>query len=1061
MSDPSRPGTSSGRPSTSSGKRVGTGKGKRRQPTARLDTAASGISADELPEQEFYKEGDDEGEDDFDEEEEEEDEEVFAFHRPTTAAVPGLGTISDYSTSYSGPSSSHLPTTAGTTTNISTGPSDGHLNTPGLSLSDTPHSVSVNGKVPTPTGVIDVGGHLPELMYDKSNPPPFSGRYNPNNSSFAFTMSSADESTGGAPVIAKKSRRPHSGASLMDRLNRRRGNSSSSRLDTATTDFTTTTDMSMSRISEDSGLSEPGLSYRPTTSHNNRRMKSSAPLISESDLTSESARGYSRGSYGMTEMTGDMTVPDGKTTWGDGMGGLHKEASDMGDESLGVLDPGMVEEDSPYPEVRASVSNIDDPEMPALTFRAWVLGMLFVIIGSGINTFFHFRTPAPYLSPFIVQVVAYPVGKFAAWLLPITTWNLPRFLGGSEFTFNPGPFNIKEHTIIVMMANVAIGPAYALYATVSSELYYKHKFGYGFDIMLILATQLTGFTMAGVCRRFVVWPASMIWPGNLVVTTNLNTLHAEEDGFQGGMSRLRFLLICMGGAFAYYFFPGFIFTALSYFSYACWIAPKNRVVNQLFGISTGLGMGILTFDWTQITWIGSPLVAPWWAEVNVGVGFVLFFWILVPILYYNNVWEFAYLPVNVIQAADRFGSSYDIFNILTPDITLNTTAYAEYSPVYLSATFSMTFMLAFALATALLVHTALYHGPRIYRAIINVKTEADDIHMKLMKHYPEVPDWWFLALFAVVFTLAVTALEVYHTNLPVWGYIVAVMLPFVYIIPSAFIYAMTSQQPAINLLAELIPGYMFQGQPIPGMLCKVFTVQTVAAGLLFVQDQKLGHYMKVPPRATFIAQLSATAIACFIQSGTKELMFAKIPDICAAGQKSLLTCASTKVFFTSSIIWGLIGPDRLFSKGSLYHPQTYALIVGAVLPIPFWLWVRKYPQSIFRNLNLPVIFSGALYIPPASGINYASWLLTGFIFQFWLRRKQFAWWSKYNYVLSAALDVGTALSAIAIFLFLGLPGASISWWGNTVYQNTADWNGEGATYLDAPETGFGPDTWKL
>ena len=29
----------------------------------------------------------------------------------------------------------------------------------------------------------------------------------------------------------------------------------------------------------------------------------------------------------------------------------------------------MDEEDSPYPEVRASVSNVDDPEMPTLTFR--------------------------------------------------------------------------------------------------------------------------------------------------------------------------------------------------------------------------------------------------------------------------------------------------------------------------------------------------------------------------------------------------------------------------------------------------------------------------------------------------------------------------------------------------------------------------------------------------------------------------------------------------------------------------------------------------------------------
>lgn len=100
------------------------------------------------------------------------------------------------------------------------------------------------------------------------------------------------------------------------------------------------------------------------------------------------------------------------------------------------------------------------------------------------------------------------------------------------------------------------------------------------------------------------------------------------------------------------------------------------------------------------------------------------------------------------------------------------------------------------------------------------------------------------------------------------------------------------------------------------------------------------------------------------------------------------------------------------------------------------------------------MFNGALSIPPASGVNYASWFTTGFVFQFWLRRKRFAWWSKvrvvqimsegslidsgvqYNYVLSAALDVGTALAAIALFLFIDLPGASLSWWGNNVYKQS-------------------------
>ena len=174
--------------------------------------------------------------------------------------------------------------------------------------------------------------------------------------------------------------------------------------------------------------------------------------------------------------------------------------------------------------------------------------------------------------------------------------------------------------------------------------------------------------------------------------------------------------------------------------------------------------------------------------------------------------------MNVAQAADRFGDVYDIFYIMTPDNTLNKTAYAEYSPVYLSASYSMTAMLAFALSSSIIVYTILHHGPRIYRAMLNVRTEADDIHMKLMRAYPEVPDWWYLTALLLCISLSIFANEVFHTGLPVWGYILAILLPFIYLIPAAFIYAMTGQAVGINLMSELLPGYMFESRPIPGMV---------------------------------------------------------------------------------------------------------------------------------------------------------------------------------------------------------------------------------------------------
>ena len=303
------------------------------------------------------------------------------------------------------------------------------------------------------------------------------------------------------------------------------------------------------------------------------------------------------------------------------------------------------EEDSPYPEVRASVSNIDDPEMPCLTFRAWVIGLSLVVVGSGFNLFFNIRYPAPLFTPITVQVVSYPIGKMLAYLLPVTIFRPSKLaqrlsfgIIPSEFSLNPGPFNIKEHTVIVIMASISMSPSYALMFTLTLDKFYRIPQGVGFDFLTLLATNAIGFSFAGICRRYLVWPASLVWPQNLVTCTLFNTFHAEDDdGSDGSLTRYRYFLYVLAGAFCWFFLPGFIFTALSAFSFICWAAPENRVVNQLFGVSTGLGMSILTFDWSQISYTGSPLIVPWWAEVNIFVGFVVLYWFLTPILYYKNV----------------------------------------------------------------------------------------------------------------------------------------------------------------------------------------------------------------------------------------------------------------------------------------------------------------------------------------------------------------------------------------------------------------------------------------
>ncbi|KAG9120714.1 hypothetical protein FRC07_003674 [Ceratobasidium sp. 392] len=727
--------------------------------------------------------------------------------------------------------------------------------------------------------------------------------------------------------------------------------------------------------------------------------------------------------------------------------------SDLSGEFEGQYDE---EEDSPYPEVRASVSNIDDVEMPTLTFRLWSIGMVLCMASAGANTFFNFRYPAPYLVPLVMLLISFPIGKFMAYTLPINDYELPRWLGGGTFSFNPGPFNIKEHMLLYIMANVATAPGYALNVMIVSEYYYNIRLGPGFNICLMLATQLTGFGLAGVCRRFLVWPASMIWPQNLVVCTLLNTLHAEDDESGQGLTRYKFFVWASVAAFLYQFLPGFMFMALSSFSYICWFRPFDIKLNQLFGVSSGLGMGVLTFDWAQISYIGSPLMVPWWAEVHVMIGFVLFYWIIVPILYYTNTWNFAYLPISSSRPFDRFGQPYNVSRVI--DIGayhLNETAYEEYSDLFLTSTYAVTYLIAFAISTAIIVHTVLYHGSALLNGIKNVKIEDDDVHAKLMRAYPEVPDWWYLAVIAVFFAIAMVTVLVWPTGMPWWGIPFSFLLPVVYTVPVAYVFAMTGQGVGINLIAEIIPGSLIPGKPLPNMLFKTYAVQSMGEAITFVQDLKLGHYIKVAPRATFIVQMVATTTSAFVQVGVKEWMFANVKDLCSEDQPHKLTCPHNQVYFTASAVWGLIGPRRQFGKGELYHPELYALVFGALIPIPFWLWQRKFPQSRLKYVNMPVLLNGPTWIPPATGINYSSWFVIGFLFQYVIRKRNFRWWSKFNYALSAALDSGSLISIIFIFFTLQFPkggNISLNWWGNTVYENTADF--QRLPLLQAPPEGF-------
>lgn len=716
-----------------------------------------------------------------------------------------------------------------------------------------------------------------------------------------------------------------------------------------------------------------------------------------------------------------------------------------------------VEDDSPYAEVRASVPSSDDADLPQNTIRMWVLGMILNTIGSALNLLFSLHSPQIILTTLVTSLLAWPIGMAWARFMPnIKIFGAP---------LNPGPFNIKEHTIIVIMANVSFGggAAYATDILLSQNKFYEQDFGWGFDLLAIWSTQCIGFALGGLARRVLVNPASMIWPQNLVTVTFLTNLHVNSNHVADGwkISRLYFFALIGICSFLWYWFPNYIFQALSWFAFPTWIAPKNVIVNQVFGAYTGLGLIPITFDWNQISgYIGSPLIPPASAIATILLSMVTIFWIIVPAIHYSNTWYAQYLPISSSGSYDRYGSNYNVSRIINKDtLSFNEKNYQNYSPLFLSTTFAISYGLSFAAMFATLVHTVLFHGKDIMRQL--KQKEKPDVHMRLMRqNYKDVPEWWFLIVFLVFFGLSIVTIRCWNTEMPVYALIVALLIAVLFLLPVGIIFALTNIAVGLNVVTEFIIGYMVPGKPLAMMFFKTYGYITNNQAITFVQDMKLGHYMKVAPRLLFAAQFIASIWGSLVQVAVLRWSYGNIPNLCEPDQANNYTCPNGKVFFNASIIWGVIGPERQFSQGQIYYGLLFFFIIGALLPLMNWLILKKWPNSPIRWLNWPVFFSGTGYIPPATPYNYSAYCAVGLAFGYWIKRRWFHWWSKYNYSLSAGLDIGMAWSSVIIFLTISLTKTSApNWWGNNVIETTMDMTSTAIRQPLAEGEWFGPSSW--
>jgi len=563
--------------------------------------------------------------------------------------------------------------------------------------------------------------------------------------------------------------------------------------------------------------SQSGASKRRRRSHS---IKGEGPEDMAEDIGLEGR--YSAGGIPIPNATGADGHEDSDTQAED-----SEEAID--DSSLNDEDP---PDNSPYPQVRASVSAIDNTSLSINTPRMWILSLLFAILGSSTNLFFSLRYPSVSITPVIALLLVHPLGLLWDRILKRRDDPQDEFIDGMRsrrpsnetdencqpnvrrplakptgtarrvrLWLSQGRWNEKEHSCVYISSNVSFGFAFATDVIVEQTQFYNQKVSITYQLLLILSTQILGYTFAGLTRRFLVRPGGMIWPGTLMSAAMFTTLHKEENTIANGwkITRWRFFFTVWICAFLFYFLPGLLFPALSYFSVVTWFFPKSVVVANLFGVVSGLGLFPVTFDWAQIAYIGSPLLTPFWAAMNVVGGLVIVMWIIAPIAYYKNIFFSSYMPILSSAVFDNTGHVYDVSKILTKDFLFDKEAYQKYSRVYLPITYVLSYGLQFAALASLLTHTACWHGSDIWKqwkaSLKEVEGESkgtyktvptnggasgsnghprrltrsdsnmdniisqEDVHNRLMRRYKDAPLSWYLLTFVSMTAVGIFVCE--------------------------------------------------------------------------------------------------------------------------------------------------------------------------------------------------------------------------------------------------------------------------------------------------------------
>ncbi|KAG7665717.1 uncharacterized protein J8A68_000737 [[Candida] subhashii] len=687
--------------------------------------------------------------------------------------------------------------------------------------------------------------------------------------------------------------------------------------------------------------------------------------------------------------------------------------------------------------IREVVPLEDDPTIPVLTFRYFLLSILFIIPGAFIDTMNSYRTTSAAYSIFFVQIVSHWMGKWLAKTLPKRQI---RIFGLPPIHLNPGPWSIKETAMITITANSGATGNMATNAISLADLYFGEKVPTLIAIGFMFAIVFVGYSYAAIAKNSLVYDSQLTWPQALMQTTLLQSQAKADKDSRHASKQMKVFFAVLIGVAVWQFFPEFLFPFTTSLAILCWIAPYNETVNF---IGSGLGgMGVLNFslDWANIT--SSIMLYPYWVQVIQFVAFVIGAWVLIPFVKWGGIFDFKYgLMSNSLFTGN--GTIYPTRELLTANLELNTTAYEIYGPVHLGAQRAWNMFFDYAAYVSGITWVVLFGWDKFKLAFHKFTNGGEYLkHMpkdrlnKLQAKYEDVPMKWYLMLFMISFTILMSIFWNGHMFMPWWCLIVALIMGSIIVTPLAWLYALSNFQLAIGTFNELVYGYMIQGtksrHPAGALVFGSIAGNAWYRAQFHLECMRLGFYVHLPPKAVFFSQLfgefigipiNYVALRWVLKTKREYLNGTKVDSL---HQWTGQTIAANH---TNAIQYVVLGPTKLFQN---YPLLPYGFVLGLMGPYLIYKLHKRYPMDGFNLWNTTVFFSSMSKFYGNISTGYLSRFIGGTITMYWAFNYKHSIWKKYNYLLAAAMDTGYNLAVLLIFLMFSLftTVEMPNWWGN-------------------------------